>query len=51
MAETLTLIEKTVCMKSSEVFGAIPTEPLAQLAARASELLVDRGETLVSRRR
>ena len=46
MAETLTLIEKTVCMKSSEVFGAIPTEPLAQLAARASEMHVDRGETV-----
>jgi CRP-like cAMP-binding protein len=46
MAETLTLIEKTVCMKSSEVFGAIPTEPLAQLATRANELHVDRGETL-----
>jgi CRP-like cAMP-binding protein len=44
--ETLTLIEKTMCMKSSEVFGAIPTEPLAQLAARANEMRVDRGETL-----
>ena len=46
MAETLTLIEKTVCMKSTEVFGAIPTEPLAQLAARANEVHVDRGETV-----
>ena len=46
MAETLTLIEKTVHMKSSEVFRAIPTEPLAQLAARANELQLDRGETV-----
>ena len=44
MAETLTLIEKTVHMKSSDVFRAIPTEPLAQLAARANEVQVDRGE-------
>ena len=46
MADTLTLIEKTVHMKSSDVFGAIPTEPLAQLAARATEVMLDRGETL-----
>ena len=46
MADTLTLIEKTVHMKSSDVFSAIPTEPLAQLAARASEVMLDRGETL-----
>ena len=46
MPETLTLIEKTVYMKSSDVFSAIPTEPLAQLAARASEVMLDRGETL-----
>jgi CRP-like cAMP-binding protein len=46
MADTLTLIEKTVHMKSSDVFGAIPTEPLAQLAARANEVMLDRGETL-----
>ena len=46
MAETLTLIEKTVHMKSSEVFRAIPTEPLAQLAARATEVQFDRGETV-----
>jgi CRP-like cAMP-binding protein len=44
VAETLTLIEKTVHMKSSDVFRAIPTEPLAQLAARAHEVQVDRGE-------
>jgi CRP-like cAMP-binding protein len=46
MPDTLTLIEKTVHMKSSDVFSAIPTEPLAQLAARASEVMLDRGETL-----
>jgi CRP-like cAMP-binding protein len=46
VAETLTLIEKTVHMKSSDVFRAIPTEPLAQLAARASEVQLDRGETV-----
>jgi len=47
MADTLTLIEKTVHMKSSDVFIAIPTEPLAQLAARASEVMLDRGQTLL----
>jgi CRP/FNR family transcriptional regulator len=46
VAETLTLIEKTVHMKSCEVFRAIPTEPLAQLAARATEVQFDRGETV-----
>jgi len=46
MADTLTLIEKTVHMKSSDVFRAIPTEPLAQLAARAKEVMLDRGETV-----
>jgi len=46
MADTLTLIEKTVHMKSSDVFSAIPTEPLAQLAARANEVMFDRGETV-----
>jgi len=47
MPDTLTLIEKTVHMKSSDVFSAIPTEPLAQLAARASEVMLDRGQTLL----
>ena len=46
MADTLTLVEKTVHMKSSEVFRAIPTEPLAQLAARATEMMLDRGATM-----
>ncbi len=46
MADTLTLIKKTVHLKSSEVFHAIPTEPLAQLAARANELQLDGGQTV-----
>jgi len=46
VAETLTLIEKTVHMKASEAFRAIPTEPLAQLAARANVGQFDRGETV-----
>jgi CRP-like cAMP-binding protein len=46
VADTLTLIEKTVHMKSSDVFRAIPTEALAQLAARANEVMFDRGETV-----
>jgi CRP-like cAMP-binding protein len=44
VADTLTLIEKTVHLKSSVVFQAIPTEPLAQLAARANELQLDGGQ-------
>jgi CRP/FNR family transcriptional regulator, cyclic AMP receptor protein len=46
MAETLTLIEKTVFLKSVEVLSGIPTEALAQLAARVSELHADPGEVL-----
>ncbi len=37
-AGTLTLIEKTVFLKSVEVLSGIPTEAVAQLAARASEV-------------
>lgn len=44
MSETLTLIEKTIFMKSVDVFEAIPTEALAQLAALAVEKSFDRGE-------
>jgi CRP-like cAMP-binding protein len=43
MSETLTLIEKTIFMKSVDVFEAIPTEALAQLAALAVERSFDRG--------
>ena len=37
-AGTLTLIEKTVFLKSVEVLSGIPTEAVAQLAARAGEV-------------
>lgn len=46
MPETLTLIEKTVFLKSVEVLSGIPTEALAQVAARATERHVDPGEVL-----
>jgi CRP/FNR family transcriptional regulator, cyclic AMP receptor protein len=44
MSATLTLIEKTIFMKSVDVFEAIPTEALAQLAALAVERSFDRGD-------
>jgi CRP-like cAMP-binding protein len=50
MTAVLTLLEKTVCMKSTEVFAAIPTEALARLAARATEMRVDRGQALFHER-
>jgi CRP-like cAMP-binding protein len=43
MSETMTLIEKTVFLKSVEVLADVPTEALAQVAGRASEVHVDRG--------
>jgi CRP-like cAMP-binding protein len=46
MPDTLTLIEKTVLLKSVEVLSVIPTEALAQLAARAVELHADAGHVL-----
>lgn len=46
MEETLTLIEKTAFLKSTDMFAAIPTEVLAQLAARARELHFDAGHTI-----
>lgn len=46
MNETMTLIEKTVFLKSVEVFGGIPTEALAQLASRSAESHLDAGQTL-----
>ena len=46
MSDTLTLIEKTIFMKSVEVFEAIPTEALAQLAALAVERSFDRGDVV-----
>jgi CRP/FNR family transcriptional regulator len=50
MTAVLTLLEKTVCMKSAEVFAAVPTEALARLAARATEMRVDRGQTVFDER-
>lgn len=50
MSDTLTLIEKTVFLKSVEVFAVIPTEPLGQLAAHTTEAQFDPGETLFRER-
>jgi len=44
--ETLTLIEKTAFLKSLPMFGSIPTEALAELAARAREIHLDAGDVL-----
>lgn len=46
MQETLTLIEKTAFLKSLPVFSSIPTEALAELAARAREIHCDTGDVL-----
>lgn len=43
---TLTLIEKTVFLKSVDVLSGIPTEAVAQLAARASEVRSEPREVL-----
>jgi len=43
---TMTLIEKTVFLKSVEVLAGVPTEALAQLAGRASEVRCERGQVL-----
>jgi CRP-like cAMP-binding protein len=42
----LTLVEKTAFLKSVPVLSAIPTEPLAELASRAREVVADPGEVL-----
>lgn len=46
MEETLTLVEKTAFLKSVEVLSSIPTEALAQLAARAQEIRCEPGDVL-----
>lgn len=46
MQETMTLVEKTVFLSSVELLKDVPTEALAQLAARASEIRCDLGRTL-----
>lgn len=45
-AGTLTLIEKTVFLKSVEVLSGIPTEAVAQLAARATEVRAEPREVV-----
>jgi len=46
MEETLTLIEKTAFLKGIPVMSSIPTEALADLAARAREIHCDAGQVL-----
>ena len=46
MNPTLTLVEKTVFLKSVEVLAQVPTEALAQLAGRALEVRAESGEVL-----
>lgn len=46
MEETLTLVEKTAFFKSVDVLQSIPTEALAQLAARATEIHAEQGDVL-----
>ncbi|HYM82100.1 MAG TPA: cyclic nucleotide-binding domain-containing protein [Candidatus Limnocylindria bacterium] len=48
MPERMTLIEKTVFLKSTNLFSSVPTEALAQLAARATEIHADPDEVLFS---
>src|SRR5262249_31343850 len=48
MEETLTIIERTAFLKGTELFASIPTEVLAQLAARGRELHFDGGQTIFS---
>lgn len=43
MTDTMTLIEKTVFLKSVDVLSSVPTEALAQLAGRAKEVRCERG--------
>ena len=46
MPDTLTLVEKTLFLKSVDVLSGIPTEALARLAADAKELRVAPGDVL-----
>ncbi len=46
MEETLTLIEKTAFLKSVEMLASIPTDVLAQLAARTQEMHFDAGQVI-----
>jgi CRP-like cAMP-binding protein len=47
MADTMTLIEKTVFLSTLEMLTKAPTEALAQLAAAAAEVQAAPGEMLV----
>ncbi len=46
MTETLTLIEKTAFLKSIPMLSTIPTESLADVAARAREIHCDPGQVI-----
>ena len=46
MEETLTLLERTAFLKSVPMFARIPTESLAELAARAREMHFDAGDVI-----
>ncbi len=47
MDPVLTLVEKTALMKAFPVFASVPTEALAQLAARAREFHYDAGAAVI----
>lgn len=44
MEETLSLLEKTAFLKGVDLFAGVPSEMLAQLAARAKEIHFDAGQ-------
>lgn len=46
MDETLTVIEKTAFLKSVDMFSHVPTEVLAQLATRATEIHFEAGKVV-----
>src|SRR5689334_9239858 len=46
MTETMTLVERTVFLSTVDVLRGVPTEALAQLAARVTEVHVERGRTV-----
>ncbi|NOT33391.1 MAG: cyclic nucleotide-binding domain-containing protein [Candidatus Eisenbacteria bacterium] len=46
MEALMTLVEKTMFLKSVALLSGVPTEPLAQIASRAREIHVDPGEAL-----
>jgi CRP/FNR family transcriptional regulator len=46
MQEMLALIEKTAILKAAPLFSHLPTEAVAELAARAQEMHFDVGKTI-----